>query len=663
MSDAFSFTAGITLDLERFKRDLDKAAEYARAAFANLRLGLDGSAGAAVARAKAAYPQGILLNQYGGKIDRSLSSSVKEASDNFEAAARSVEGMAEACDRYSKTAASAGTGLARAAAGRPAYAGARPPTMQPAPANAPPQQPQPAPQGGGMGRFTTAMLAFPGLMQMASMAMRPFTMAFENFASRESLAINLGTLLGDDERGAAFQKRLQDYAAHTPYAQNDLAGTAQTLLQYGASEDDAEKWLKQLGDISMGDRNKFSSLGLALGQVMSVGRLQGQDLLQMINAGFNPLSVIAEETGRSMAELKEAMSRGEIGFDQVAMALERATAEGGKFYQGAERGSKTFQGLISTITDNFSIALGTAVENSQGNFRAVLETWANFDWAPVIEGLSGMVRVASDVAVRLNGIVASLAGNRRLIDVAAAGIKGLVYAIAGFQSLKLLNMAKEVGAFTASLKGFGGQMGGLRGTIDSLSKSAAAAGVAMTGIIWGLKQIVELVGAVAELKSAKGEETDRGQAYRDRDMGLAAVKRTFAARNEALEKTTGANDPNARKWRSETQAAFEKAVKEYQRNFNGAWKGIAREALSKEVLEAAGIKTEEEAKKAVAKAAKQDITYAPVTNNNTTNVTQNNEISSDFNDIGKLIRENLVEILRSQLTFRRDREEMAGAGA
>ena len=59
----------------------------------------------------------------------------------------------------------------------------------------------------------------------------------------------------------------------------------------------------------MGNNEKFSSMTLAFAQMSAAGRLMGQDLNQMINAGFNPLQVISEKTGKSIAVLKKERSK------------------------------------------------------------------------------------------------------------------------------------------------------------------------------------------------------------------------------------------------------------------------------------------------------------------------------------------------------------------
>ena len=64
-----------------------------------------------------------------------------------------------------------------------------------------------------------------------------------------------------------------------------------------------------------------------------------------------PLQVISEKTGKSMAQLKDEMSRGLITFDQVEEAFRDATSEGGLFFNLMEKRSKSFSGRLSTLKD------------------------------------------------------------------------------------------------------------------------------------------------------------------------------------------------------------------------------------------------------------------------------------------------------------------------
>lgn len=165
----------------------------------------------------------------------------------------------------------------------------------------------------------------------------------------ESLEVSFKTLLGDEKKAVSLMADIRKFAASTPMQMNDLAAGAQTLLGFNIEAEKIIPTLQALGDISMGDSQKFNALTLAFGQMSSTGKLMGRDLLQMINAGFNPLAQIAERTGKSVAELKEEMSQGKISVEMVTQAFMDATSEGGKFYNMLEQQSKGIQGSLSNV--------------------------------------------------------------------------------------------------------------------------------------------------------------------------------------------------------------------------------------------------------------------------------------------------------------------------
>jgi tape measure domain-containing protein len=168
------------------------------------------------------------------------------------------------------------------------------------------------------------------------------------------------TLLGSAEKAKVLLGDLTDLAASTPFQLTDLAEGAKTMLAFGIANEKILPNLQMLGDIAGGNADKLKSLTLAFSQIQSTGRLMGQDLLQLINAGFNPLTIIAEKTGKSMAQLKKDMEAGAISADMVSEAFKIATSEGGLFFGGMERASKTFKGLVSTLVDNV-VALGRSI--------------------------------------------------------------------------------------------------------------------------------------------------------------------------------------------------------------------------------------------------------------------------------------------------------------
>lgn len=183
----------------------------------------------------------------------------------------------------------------------------------------------------------------------------------------ESYEISFNTLLGSAEKGKAIFSELKDYAVNTPLLLGDLASGAQMLLSFNVEAERVMPILKQIGDISMGDAQKFNSLTLAFSQMSSTGKLMGQDLLQMINAGFNPLTIISEKTGKSIGELKKEMEGGAISADMVADAFAAASAEGGKFHGMLEKQSKGINGMKSNLqgaVDDMFNDLGTKSQSA-----------------------------------------------------------------------------------------------------------------------------------------------------------------------------------------------------------------------------------------------------------------------------------------------------------
>lgn len=181
----------------------------------------------------------------------------------------------------------------------------------------------------------------------------------------ESLQTSFKTLAGEQIGGELFEQ-IKEYELRTPMIMQDLASGAQTMLAFNIPAQDVMEHLKAIGDISMGDSEKFKSLTLAFSQMSATGKLMGQDLLQMINAGFNPLQVISEQTGKSIGQLKEEMEKGAITTKMVQDAFHAAASEGGQFNGMLEAQSKTLKGAISNLEGAWQYMLNDIGEAQEG---------------------------------------------------------------------------------------------------------------------------------------------------------------------------------------------------------------------------------------------------------------------------------------------------------
>ena len=173
-------------------------------------------------------------------------------------------------------------------------------------------------------------------------------------AEFESMETSLKVLLGgSQERLDSIMGQIKEYALASPLNTKDMVGAVQMMTSFGIEAEKSIDYLKAIGDVSMGDAGKFNSLALAFSQMSSAGKLMGQDLMQMVNAGFNPLEEISRKTGKSIGELKEEMSKGAISSKMVQDAFISATSAGGKFYGMSSEGAKTLNGQISMLQESF----------------------------------------------------------------------------------------------------------------------------------------------------------------------------------------------------------------------------------------------------------------------------------------------------------------------
>ena len=178
----------------------------------------------------------------------------------------------------------------------------------------------------------------------------------------EQLQTSFEVMTGSADKAREIIEKLRKVGAETPYELEGLASTVQLLMQYGMTADQAYESTLQLGDISQGSATKMQGIALALGQMSSYGKVTLQDIKQMIGNGFNPLQEISRTTGESMTSLYDRISDGTLTVEEVTKAFKTASSEGGSYFQSMEKQSKTLNGQLSTLSDNFNELTGSAMQ-------------------------------------------------------------------------------------------------------------------------------------------------------------------------------------------------------------------------------------------------------------------------------------------------------------
>lgn len=328
------------------------------------------------------------------------------------------------------------------------------------------------------GEITSSIPALVNPLSMIGVGIaKSVSVGMENELQKQNIT---SLLAGDVEAADTLFNQISEYGKKTVYDKAGLIEAQKTMMSFGLSSEKSFSTLKQIGDIAMGDANKMQSLALAFSQVTSAGKLQGQDLNQLINAGFNPLQIISEKTGKSMSVLKDEMGKGQISAEMVAQAFTWATEEGGLFYQGAEKAGQTLSGRMNQLKDSIDemlIALFGAIEP----ILSPLVDFATNVIGIIGNGISNFInglKEGEGVAVAFGIILGSL----------AAGLVALKVQTLALMAVQKIKTAIDVVSTLTTL--------GWKGAMDALNLSFLAC-----PLFWIIAAVVALIGTIVWLCS------------------------------------------------------------------------------------------------------------------------------------------------------------------
>jgi len=221
-------------------------------------------------------------------------------------------------------------------------------------------------------------------------------LGFQTVAKSISLAsqvddatIAFEVLTGSAQDGQVIFEQIRKFAAESPITFSGATQAAKTMLSFGIAAQDVQQNLQMLSDVTGGNNERFKLLALAFSQTSAAGRLMGQDVLQMINAGFNPLQQISKTTGESLIELKKRMEDGGISAEEVRKAFEDATAEGGMFNGMTDRLSQTVSGKLNIALSDLEQKLAAAGEAMGPLIVQLLDTFTRLK--PILNAIVNLV--------------------------------------------------------------------------------------------------------------------------------------------------------------------------------------------------------------------------------------------------------------------------------
>ena len=196
---------------------------------------------------------------------------------------------------------------------------------------------------------------------------------FVQTADLQTQRTALRQLTGSTKKANKVISELQAFGNITPFTSSELIEQSKRLKAFGFETEVLVDTVKRLSDVAGATGADLSGISTAFGQILAKGKLQREEELQLLERGVDITSELKRITGMQGEEFERAMRKGQIGADLVNQALINLTSEGGVFFGGATKQSKTLNGQMSTLKDNIQTLARVIGEELEPALLRVLE--------------------------------------------------------------------------------------------------------------------------------------------------------------------------------------------------------------------------------------------------------------------------------------------------
>ncbi len=347
-------------------------------------------------------------------------------------------------------------------------------------------------------------------------------------AEMEQYTTSLEVMLGSASKASAMIEKMRDFAAKTPLTLENVISGGSLLMSYGVDESNLIDTMTKLGDLASGNAEKMDRITLAYGQMLAKGKVTGEELMQMTEAGVPLQTALAESIGVTGEEFSKMVSAGKVGIDDLNKAITELTTGNGKFAGMMEKQSQTMQGMLSTLQDNLSEFMRKMGEGAFGEVKSALQEASDLlaEW----EEDGTLDRWAQGVGVMLKNLIAFL---KTAISVGLDFKEAIIAGAVALGTFKIaIGMGNVISAAVASIQHFTAATKAATAAQATFNAVGAAnpyvfiASVVLTavaGIATFIATTNNATQSVEELTQAASELSDEAQKSVDKTKTLEEV--------------------------------------------------------------------------------------------------------------------------------------------
>lgn len=155
---------------------------------------------------------------------------------------------------------------------------------------------------------------------LSALGVASVKMSADMQVARKSMEV----LTGSAEKAQKHLSDLERFAATTPFDFSGLVDASKRLQAYGFQAEAVIPILQNVGDASAAlglGQEGIDRITLALGQMASKGKVSAEEMLQLTETGIAGWQMLADYTGKSVAEVQEQASKGAISAQTALEAI------------------------------------------------------------------------------------------------------------------------------------------------------------------------------------------------------------------------------------------------------------------------------------------------------------------------------------------------------
>ena len=202
----------------------------------------------------------------------------------------------------------------------------------------------------GAAALTTRLLALAATYLGLNRLYTVITNIFSTGILFEKLDVQFSALMGSFAGGEQATAWVKDFAKTTPLSIEEVSRAFVRLKAFGL--DPMDGTLQAITDQAFklgGGFQEVEGISLALGQAWAKQKLQGEEVLQLVERGVPVWDLLAQATGKNTLELQKLSEQGRLGRDVIRQLMD----EIGKQSAGSAAANMTLlSGLISNAKDN-----------------------------------------------------------------------------------------------------------------------------------------------------------------------------------------------------------------------------------------------------------------------------------------------------------------------